>query len=301
MHASNPRIPFLLSIDRPPLPPPQGRPLIVHVVANLEHWPFDQPMPRALFSAPHGKSPWPDLGNFAWVEYGLRCGVPRLHRVLTEKGIRASTTLNASVIDVYPRVAELALEAGWEIIGHAIHQRSLLLEEDEVRVIRESMQRLEQFTGSKPRGWLGPGFGESVHTPAHLKAAGIDPIYDWAVDDLPSWMATKNGPLLAMPYALEVNDVMTYALEKHAGNELYQRCCDVVEVLEPELERQPRVMTIGLHPHIMGVAHRLKYLAMTLDMLKQRDDVIFMTGSEIADWYSGHCPPDSEPTAREHS
>lgn len=289
MQTSNPRIPFRLSIDRPRIPAPDGRPLIIHVVANLEHWPFDQPMPRALFSAPHGKTPWPDLGNFAWVEYGLRCGVPRLHRVLKEKGIRASTTLNASVIDIYPRVAELAVDAGWEIIGHAVYQRSLLLENDEIAVINESMSRLERFLGKKPRGWLGPGFGESVDTPEHLKAAGLDHIYDWAVDDLPAWMETRNGPLLAMPYALEINDVMTFALEKHSGKEFYERCCDVVEVLEPELQSQPRVMTIGLHPHIIGVPHRLKYLSMTLDMLKQRRDTVFMTGSEIADWYSSHC------------
>lgn len=292
MFPSNPRIPFRLSIDRAPLPAPGGRPLIVHVVANVEHWPFDRPMPRALFSAPHGKIPWPDLGNFAWVEYGLRCGVPRLVRVISEKGIPASATLNSSVIDVYPRVAELVVEAGWEIIGHAVYQRSLLLEEDEVKVINDSMSQLERFLGKKPRGWLGPGFGESVNTPEHLKAAGLDHIYDWALDDLPAWMYTKNGPLIAMPYALEVNDVMTFALEKHSGPEFYRRCCDVVEVLEAELNHQPRVMTIGLHPHIIGVPHRLKYLSMMLDMLKARKDTIFMTGSQIADWFREHSKPD---------
>ena len=282
---SNPRIPFRLSSDMPRLEPPQGRPLIVHVVVNLEHWPFDQPMPRALFSAPHGKVPWPDLGNFGWVEYGLRCGFPRLARVIAESGCAASATLNTSVIDVYPRVAEVALEAGWEIIGHSVYQRSLQLEQSEVETIAESAARLKAFTGVQPRGWLTPGIGESVDTPDYLKAAGFDHIYDWMIDDLPDWMQTKHGPLLAMPYGLELNDVLTYALEKQAGADLYQRIRDSVETLESELKIQPRVMTIALHPHIIGVPHRLKYFAAALEMLSKRSDTIFMKGSQIADWY----------------
>ena len=285
MHASNPRIPFRLSADVPRLRPLDGKPLMVHVVVNLEHWPFDQPMPRALFAAPHGKAPWPDLGNFAWVEYGLRCGFPRLHRAITSTGIAASATLNTSVIDVYPRVAELALSAGWEIIGHAVHQRALSLEKNEVEVISQSYERLEQFTGVKPRGWLTPGIGETVETPDHLKAAGFEHLYDWMVDDLPDWMQTKHGPILAMPYTLELNDVMSYALEKQASSDLYDRIRDAVETLEPELTEQPRVLTIALHPHIIGATHRLKYLSRAIEMLLARSDTIFLTGSEIADWF----------------
>ena len=196
-----------------------------------------------------------------------------------------SATLNTSVIDVYPRVAEIAVEAGWEIIGHALQQRSLLLEENEVEVISESVARLERFTGKRARGWLTPGIGESVHTPDHLKAAGLEHLYDWMLDDLPDWMQTKHGPLLSMPYTLELNDVLAYALEKHGSAELYQRIRDTVESIEPELKTWPRVLTIALHPHIIGAPHRLKYLAMALDMLARRSDTVFMTGSQIADWY----------------
>jgi len=264
---SNPRIPFRLATDMPALTPPHGRPLMVHVVVNLEHWPFEESMPRGLFVAPHGKTPWPDLGNFGWVEYGLRCGFPRLARILADKAIPVSATMNTNVIEVYPRVAEAALRAGWEIIGHALQQRSLLLEQNELEVIEQSAARLKRFTGIQPRGWLTPGIGESTDTPDHLKAAGFDHIYDWMVDDLPDWMQTRHGPLLAMPYTLELNDVMIFALEKQSGAEIYQRICDTVEILEPELKAQPRVLTIGLHPHIIGVPHRLKYLASAIDML----------------------------------
>ncbi len=290
---SNPRIPFMLSTDRPGLAPPDGKPLIVHVEIALETWPFDQPMPRAILPAPHGRIPNPDIVNFAWVEYGLRCGLPRLLRVLAERGLPAGNIMNASLIDVYPRCAEAALEAGLEFIAHGVTQRSLQAEADEAAVIAETIERIERFTGTRPRGWCGPGMGETAETPDHLKAAGIDYTYDWMLDDLPCWMRTAHGPLLAVPYALDLNDVTLFAVEKQSGAEYAQRYADAIAALEPELADQPRVLTVNAHPHVIAVPHRIDHFARVLDLLQGRDDTIFMTGSQIADWYAGEAPAEN--------
>jgi hypothetical protein len=50
------------------------------------------------------------------------------------------------------------------------------------------------------------------------------------------------------------------------------------------------VLTLGLHPHQIGVPHRMPYLVECLKLLKKRDDVIWMTGSQIADWYMSADP-----------
>jgi len=44
-------------------------------------------------------------------------------------------------------------------------------------------------------------------------------------------------------------------------------------------------LTLALHPHVAGVAHRAHYLGQVLDLLRDRDDTVFVTGSEIADWF----------------
>ena len=60
--SSNPRVPYEMASDRRRLPPPRpGKPLIVHVVVNVEYWPFDQPMPRKLIPGPHGNEKIPDV------------------------------------------------------------------------------------------------------------------------------------------------------------------------------------------------------------------------------------------------
>jgi peptidoglycan/xylan/chitin deacetylase (PgdA/CDA1 family) len=272
------------------LAPPDGKPLIVHLVVNVEHWIFDNAMPRKIIPAPHGAEQVPDVPNFAWAEYGMRCGMPRILSMLADRDLPASTSINAGVVEAYPACSEAMLDAGWEFIGHGIHQRAVQGDDDEAALIERALEILSNFTGAPVRGWLGPGLRETVNTPDLLKAAGIDYICDWVLDDLPNWMRTSHGPMIAMPYNVEINDSVIYAVEKHASPEMYRRLADTLETFDGELAANPRVLPIGLHPHLIGVPHRIGYLARMLDLLCARDDVIFMTGSQIADWYTSAEP-----------
>jgi allantoinase len=56
-------------------------------------------------------------------------------------------------------------------------------------------------------------------------------------------------------------------------------------VFDTEKDQQPRVITFGLHPHIIGVAHLAHQLSVALDLLKARDDTAFLTSSQIGDWF----------------
>lgn len=282
---TNPRVPYELASARPRLEPLEGKPLMVHIVVNVEHWPFDQKMPRTVLPPPHGREQVPDVPNFAWAEYGLRCGIPRILSLLEDRELPASTSFNASVIDAYPACAEAMLDAGWEFIGHGVHQRSIQETGDEAAIIQLALDKIARFTGKRPRGWLGPGLRETFDTPDLLKAAGVDFVFDWVLDDLPCWMTTKHGPLLAMPYSLELNDSVIYAVERHSSSEIYRRLVDTVEAFDWELRAQPRVLTLALHPHLIGAPHRVGYLQKMIDLLLDRGDVIFVTGGAIADWF----------------
>jgi allantoinase len=282
---TNPRIPYEMATSRKKLMPPDGKPLIVHVVVNVEHWRFDHAMPRKIITAPHGLEQIPDIPNFTWAEYGMRCGMPRILKALGDRELPASTSFNAGVIEAYPDCAEAMLKGGWEFIGHGLHQRSMQGENDEAGLIQKAIDLIDRFTGKKTRGWLSPGLKETDDTLDILKEAGIDYVNDWVLDDLPTWITTKNGPMIALPYNLEINDSIIYAIEKHSSPEIYQRLVDTIKCFESELKNQPRVLAIGLHPHLMGVPHRIGYLEKMLELLMQPNDTIFMTGSQITDWF----------------
>jgi|SRR5579863_776856 len=284
---SNPRIPFQLSSERGRIAPPNGKSLIVHVVVNIEYWPFDQPTPRTIVVPPHGRSHIPDIPNFGWSEYGNRCGMPRLLRLFDEKRVPVSASMNASVIEVYPQLARAVRDAGWEFVGHGVLQRSLSVEPDEAETIRSAVAKLTEFSGKAPCGWMSPGWSETYDTPDLLKEAGIEYVFQWVVDDLPTWMDTKHGKLIALPYNLELNDSVVFAIEKHSSTEMKLRIEETVKAFEREIAMtgQPRVLTIPLHPHLSGVPHRINFLTEVVDMLLGRPDTVFMTGRKIADWF----------------
>ena len=261
------------------------------MVVNVEHWQFDQPMPRTIITPPHGRETVPDVPNFSWADYGMRAGLPRMIAACAERGLPASTSLNAGVIDAYPQAAEAMLEAGWEFIGHGIHQRALNhADGGEETLVAAAIEKIAGFTGARPTGWLSPGLRETVDTPEILRRLGIDHVFDWVVDDLPSWMATREGPLLAMPYNLEVNDSIVYAVEKHATGEMLTRLARTLARFEREADDNPRVLALGLHPHLLGVPHRIGEFEAMLDALMASDDVVFTTGPEIRDWYAAAEP-----------
>ncbi len=110
-------------------------------------------------------------------------------------------------------------------------------------------------------------------------------------DDVPRWMSTREGPLLSLPYNLEVNDSIIYAVEKHSSNEMYQRLENTLRLFQREAQTRPRVLAIGLHPHLIGVPHRFESLERMLDLLMKTPNVCFMTGETMAAWYAAQVPP----------
>jgi allantoinase len=288
---ANPRIPYCFSNEGPPVQAHADGRIMVHLVLNVEHWQFDAPMPRTIITPPHGKETVPDVPNFSWVDYGMRCGLPRILQAITERGLTASTSINAGVVEAYPRAAEAMLTAGWEFIGHGMHQKALNHTGAEEEIIRASLDVLQRFTGQRPRGWLSPGLREGHDTPEHLKSAGIDYVFDWVVDDLPNWMSTSNGPLLSLPYNLELNDSIVYAIEKHGTGQMLDRLTRTLALFEREAQKQPRILALGLHPHLIGVPHRFGTFEQMLDLLLKTPGVCFKQGHDIADWYSAQVPP----------
>jgi allantoinase len=163
-----------------------------------------------------------------------------------------------------------------------------MAEDEEEEVISRSLERIKAFTGRRVRGWIGPGMKESSRTPELLRKAGIDYISDWGmIDDLPVWMKTQEGPVVVVPYTVELNDTYIYHVGMHSPDEQFKRMSDMVAGLEPELETSPRVLTLSYHHYLMGQAHRAHHVGRMLDYLGSRPDTKFMSGEQICDWFTG--------------
>ena len=282
----NPRVPHELSSNRKKLSPPDGKSLIVHTVMNIEYWPFDKNMPRGILPPPHGKSPEPpDLPNYSWVEYGMRVGLPRLFKLFAENNIPVSAFINAQVADIYPKAFDEVCKLNWELVGHGWFQESLRVAKDEEHVIKKSLDLLRKLSGQPVRSWFGPAGGETEKTPELLKGNGIEFLHDWLIDELPCWMRTKLGPIVAMPYTFELNDVPIWTVQNNSCDEMKKRVDATLNIFDEEKLYNTKIITLALHPHIVGVPQNFYYLKKIIEDLKKRDDVIFMTSSQIGDWF----------------
>ena len=284
---ANPRAEYSPIFDRPPLKLPNNARVAVWPVINVEEWDINEPMARTVLPTPQGVATLPDIPNFGWFDYGLRVGFWRFKQVLDKYGIRATVSLNASVCLSYPTLVEECTKAGWEMLAHGYIQRVINREPDERAVIRRTIDTIAEATGTAPRGWMGPGLAETFDTPDVLAEEGIEYIADWVNDDQPYEMIVKSGRMVALPYTVELNDIPIYLIQNHRSPEQFELAKDHFDTLYREGADSARVMCISTHPYITGAAHRIKYYDAIFDYISRFEGVVFMTGSEILDWYNG--------------
>src|SRR5438093_11298352 len=194
------RFDYSAIVDRKPWRLPKGARIAVWTIVNVEEWDIEKAMARQYLPAPQGVSTVPDVPNWAWHDYGMRVGFWRLLEALAKRKLRATTAINAHVVESYEPVARAMLEAGWEFMAHGVIQGAMHLLPDQRAAIRHSIEMLTKFTGRKPKGWLGPGLTETWETLDHLAAEGIESVPDWVNDDLPYEIRTAAGRLVSVPY-----------------------------------------------------------------------------------------------------
>jgi peptidoglycan/xylan/chitin deacetylase (PgdA/CDA1 family) len=281
------RIAYSAIVDRPPLRLPDDGRVAVWTIVNVEEWSIERPMPRTVLSPPYGQPLLPDLPNWAWHEYGMRVGFWRLMDCLGRFAVKATLAINGSVIGSYRRVAEAARDAGWEFMGHGWIQRPMHHVEDQRSAIRQTVEAIRRFTGKAPRGWESPGLTETYETIDLLKEAGIEYVADWVLDDQPVKIETAHGPIVSVPYTVEMNDISMMALQHHPSEEWLRRGMDHFDRLYADGEKSARVMAISVHPYITGVPHRIAYLEKLYEYIRQRPGARLWTGEQILDWYLG--------------
>jgi peptidoglycan/xylan/chitin deacetylase (PgdA/CDA1 family) len=279
------RVPYSAIVDRPPLKLPDGARIIVWSVVNVEEWSIERPMPRTVLPPPMGQPLLPDLPNWAWHEYGMRVGFWRLAECLDRFGVKPTLATNGSVCRSYPRIAQAARDAGWEFMGHGYVQRPMHQLEDQRAAIRDTIAAIRESAGRPPRGWESPGLTETNETIDLLAAEGIEYVADWVLDDQPVRIATAHGPIVSVPYTLEVNDVAMMAVQLHPAEEFLRRGRDQFDRLYEESARITRVMTISVHPYLSGVPHRIGYVEKLYAHIASRPGVLFWNGEQILDWY----------------
>ena len=124
----------------------------------------------------------------------------------------------------------------------------------------------------------------------HVAAAGFTWFGDWVLDDQPIWVKTANGPILAVPYSAEINDITMMVSHHHESDVLFNRTKDAFDRLYLESKESTRILAIGVHPYVTGQAHRIKYFEQLYAYINKHPGVVHWTGQQIYDWYAKQVP-----------
>ena len=265
---------------RAPMRLPDGARVAVWITPNVEHFHWDKPAISVTAMTTRFK---PDVLN-----YGARVGIWRLFEIFERQGIPVTAALNSEVCEFYPQIIEEGNRLGWEWMAHG-RSNSLIInaetEQEERALITDVLGTIERSTGQRPRGWLGPALTESPLTPDLLAEAGVEYVADWCNDDHPYRIKTRSGSIVALPYALEIGDIPVFMEQGGSGEDFYRLIVDQFDALYREGATNARVMSIAIHPFLVGHAFRASYFEKALAYMRSHDHVWMTTGNALLDWY----------------
>jgi peptidoglycan/xylan/chitin deacetylase (PgdA/CDA1 family) len=261
---------------------PNGARLALLVCNNIEWFAW-----RAGLGSDSTGLPQPQgQRNYAWRDYGNRVGLWSLLEMLDDLSLPSAHNVNSAALDACPEIAPALRARGDEFVGHGrtnAERQDGMWEEDERRLIQESRDGIARHAGVAPAGWLGPYIAQSAATLDLLKEEGFSYVMDWPADDQPFWMRTRAGPILSVPYAIELNDSPALLARQHTGREFAEMIVDQFDEMLEQSHRRPLVCSIVLHPFIVGQPFRLRPLRAALrHVLSHRERLWVTRPGELA-------------------
>jgi peptidoglycan/xylan/chitin deacetylase (PgdA/CDA1 family) len=255
---------------------PDGKRLAVYVAVGVEEYDFGSGKTEDLMPGVAA----PDMVNASWRDYGNRVGGIRLMQRLQRFGIAPTVLLNTAVYDSAPQLIAEARALHAEFIGHGIANSDTLEGMDlaqERAYLEQVHARIAEQEGSGPLGWSSPWLTQTPNTLDLLGESGYRFVMDMRADDEPVWLTTASAPLLAMPYALELNDSTSMIGRQVGAAEFADMVIDEFdELLEASLEK-PLVMSVVLHSFISGAPFRLRQLTRAFEHMQAHAADVWFT------------------------
>ena len=286
MLAPRERVEYSPVTDRARITWPNGERVALWIAPNIEHYEY---LPEEGL----GRDPWfrrvphPDVLNYSIRDYGNRIGVWRMIDALDQYETPCTVSLNTAVLEHFPEIAAAIKARPWTIMSHGIYNTRYLTsvsEEDERCFYQDTIDTVLRHTGFRLRGMLGPAITGTLQTPDLMAEAGLTYHCDWVHDDEPVPIRVKQGRLISVPYTFEIND-SPFFRGSHTGEYFAEIACRQFDRLYEEGKDSGRVMSIALHPYLIGQPHTIRHLRVILAHIAAHDGVWWTTADDIADYY----------------
>lgn len=232
-----------------------------------------------------------DLNAESMYEYGSRAGYWRVMRALCDRGLPATVYAVGMALERNPAAAEAAVAAGFEVMSHGYRwiDYAQVPEDRERADLQKSIEVITRICGKRPVGWC-TGRPSMNTRRLVVEEGGFLYDSDSLADDLPYWEVVGGKPHLILPHQFDNNDSKLVHVNgfSYGGHyEAYLR--DNFDVLYREGAEAPKMITISLHPRIIGRPGRIAALERFLDHAMAHERVWFATREAVArHWIDTH-------------
>lgn len=272
---------------------PSGANIAINLVVNYEEgseYSFDRDGENDVhvessYNFPAGTR---DLSRESMYEYGSRAGIWRLMRLFDELSVPCTFYACADAFEKNPDVANYARAAGYDLLSHGLRWNEVwrYTRDEERENMRLAIESFERTWGERPRAWY-CRYGASINT-RELVAEEGGFVYesDAYNDDLPYYTPVGDQQRLVIPYSLTYNDLK--------GSTSPAEFSDYITRAFDELWREgengsPKMMSVGLHPRVVGQAARTNALREFIEHAQATGKVWFTRRMDIADhWLAQH-------------
>lgn len=226
-----------------------------------------------------------DLAAESMYEYGSRVGFWRVARLFVDRGLPLTIFAAAVALEQNPEVAKAIADSDWDIVAHGYRwiEHYHLDEVTEREHIAKAYSSIKQSTGRAPQGWYCRYSPSEDTRRLVVEHGGYGYDSDAYNDDIPYWTEVGGSQHLVLPYSLVTNDAKLLAgggVENAA--DYAQFLIDSFDGLAVEGRTTPRMMSVGMHPRVIGHPGRLAGLVKFINHLAGRDDVWIARRSDIA-------------------
>ncbi|WVR06703.1 hypothetical protein IAU60_003735 [Kwoniella sp. DSM 27419] len=239
-----------------------------------------------------------DLAMEAVYEYGTKRGFWRLFDLLGGHGFTFSLFACGRAAELTPAIVEKANSMGAEVVasGYRFVNYDLVPEEVEAAHIAATLNILKTQSPQNeyPKGFFveRPSMSTATLVKKAYKDAGATWMYDAGVfsDDLPYY--NEDG-LLQISHSLDCNDhKFVDAPGFSSPSDFLEHLTNALEVLLAEGRKgKPKMMTLALHPRLIGRPGRFVALKKFLAMVKElEDDIWVCQKQDVAEHWLKHHP-----------
>lgn len=218
-------------------------------------------------------------------DYGIKAGWWRIADTFERFGATCTVSACGLAVERSPEIARDATRRGFEVSAHGWRWEShaLMEVEEEREKIRMTVEAIEAATGSRPRGWHTRSASSPNTRRLLLEDGGFLYDSDDYSDDLPRILESAGKPHVILPYAFDTNDMHFQHTHRFVrADDFAGYVIDAFDWLWREGERQPKMMSIGLHLRMLGRPARMWALERILEHISSRERVWIARRDQIA-------------------